>query len=75
MGKSLYSKDQTNLANKLKEAREKAKLDQKAIAKLLGKTQSYISKVESGQRRVDVIELQEFSRIYKQKLSFFVQEK
>ncbi|OGH19921.1 MAG: hypothetical protein A3D74_05060 [Candidatus Levybacteria bacterium RIFCSPHIGHO2_02_FULL_37_13] len=75
MGKSLYSKDQTNLANKLKEAREKAKLDQKAIAKLLGKTQSYISKVESGQRRVDVIELKEFSRIYKQKLSFFVQEK
>lgn len=75
MSKSIYSKDQINLASKLKEAREKAKFDQKEVAKLLGKSQSYISKVESGQRRVDVIELKEFARIYKKELNSFLREK
>ena len=75
MSKSLYSKDQVNLTDRLKKARVEAKLSQTDIAKLLGKTQSYISKVESGQRRLDVIELKEFTRIYKRNLNFFLKEK
>lgn len=75
MGKSIYSKDQVNLTNKLKKARDEAKLNQKDTAKLLGKTQSYVSKVESGQRRLDVIELKKFARIYRKGLSFFLKEK
>lgn len=75
MGKSLYSKDQVYLTEQLKVARKHAGLDQKEAAKLLNKTQSYISKIESGQRRIDVIELREIARAYKKELSFFLKEK
>jgi transcriptional regulator with XRE-family HTH domain len=37
-------------------ARASAKLSQKALADLLGKQQSYVSSVESGDKRIDVIE-------------------
>lgn len=41
----------------LKKARLEAKMLQSELAKNLGKPQSYISKVESGERCLDVIEL------------------
>lgn len=37
-------------------ARNSANLTQKDVAELLGKPQSYVSKYESGERRLDVIE-------------------
>jgi hypothetical protein len=38
----------------------------------LRRAQSYVSKCESGERRVDVIELAEFARLYGKRLDFFV---
>lgn len=72
MDKSIYSRDHKFLIEQLKKAREEAGLDQKKVAKLLSGTQSYISKIESGQRRVDIIQLKKFARIYKKDLSFFI---
>lgn len=72
MNKSLYSHDQKHLTEMLKQARKESGLDQEELAKLLGKTQSYVSKIESGQRRVDVIELKGFARIYKKSLGYFI---
>lgn len=72
MNKLIYSKDHKFLAERLKIARESAGFNQKEVAKLMGKTQSYVSKVESGQRKVDVIQLKEFSKIYEKDLNFFV---
>ena len=72
MSKSLYSNEHKRLVEKLKKARQEAGLDQKAVAKLLGKTQSYVSKIESGQRRVDVLQLKEFTKIYKKPFDYFV---
>lgn len=72
MGKTIYSKDHKFLVEKLKKARIKAGLDQGKTAELLGKTQSYISKIEAGQRRIDIVTLKEFAKIYKKNLSSFI---
>ena len=71
MSKSLYSNEQNHLVEQLKKARREVNLDQKTVAELLNKTQSYISKVESGQR-IDVIQLKEFAKIYKKDINFFI---
>jgi len=72
MSKGIYSKDHKYLVEQLKKARKEAGLDQSDVAKKLGKTQSYVSKIESGQRRIDVIQLKEFAKVYKRKLEYFI---
>ena len=65
MGKAIYSDDHKYMVEQLKKARKDVGLDQTSAAKLLGRTQSYVSKVESGQRQIDIVELKQFARIYK----------
>lgn len=72
MNKNIYSQDHKDLIEKLKQARIGCGLDQKQAAKLLGKTQSYVSKIESGQRRIDIVQLKNFARIYKKSFNFFI---
>ncbi len=72
MIKSLYSNDHKYLVEQLKKARKEIGMDQKDVAKALGKTQSYVSKIEAGQRRIDVIQLKDFAIIYKKDISFFI---
>jgi hypothetical protein len=40
-------------------------------AQVLEQPQSFLSKCESGERRVDFVELQAFARVYNIPLSFF----
>lgn len=42
------------------------------VAAKLHRPQSFVSKCESGERRVDVVELTEFARLYGKELSYFV---
>jgi len=72
MSKAIYSKDHKYTVEQLKKARQEAGLDQVDVAKLLGKTQSHVSKIEAGQRRIDIVALKEFARIYKKDPSFFI---
>ena len=72
MSKTIYSADHKKIVTLLKKARLENDLDQKTVAKSLGKTQSYISKVESGQRTIDLVELKEFARVYKKKIDYFL---
>ena len=72
MPKSIYSKDYKNVIKKLKKARVDAGLKQSDIAKKLKKPQSYISKIERGERRIDIIELKELAEIYKKDITYFV---
>ena len=72
MAKSIYSGEYKYLVARLREARQRANLTQKQVADLLGVTQSFISKVESGQYRIDVIQLSRFARLYKKKTTFFI---
>jgi len=73
MSKTIYSKEHKHIVQQLKKARKSAGLSQEEVAEILGKTQSYISKIESGQRKVDVIQLKEFAKIYKKNLDFFIE--
>jgi transcriptional regulator with XRE-family HTH domain len=59
MRKSIFSTGQEELQNLLCELREKARLTQKDVARRLGQPQSFVSKYESGERRLDLLELRE----------------
>ena len=72
MKKTLYSKEHKYLVARLRQARKDAGIDQMQVADLLDVSQSYISKIEAGQRRIDVIQLKEFAKIYKKSLNFFI---
>lgn len=72
MGKSVYSKDYQAIIKRLKNARLKSGLSQREVADILKKPQSFVSKIESGERRLDVGELKDFARIYKKDFNFFL---
>ena len=63
--------NQLQVARKLRQARESLGLSQAEVAAQLKKTQSYVSRCETGQRRVDIFELEEFAKLYNKPLSFF----
>lgn len=50
-----------------------AGLTQVQVAAALGKHQSFVSKCESGERRVDIIELLVFAELYELPLNFFIE--
>ncbi|WP_344458250.1 helix-turn-helix transcriptional regulator [Actinocorallia aurantiaca] len=62
MEKSIYSDEYQRLCALLKELRREAELTQVQVAKALGVPQSFVSKYESGERRLDVIELGHVAR-------------
>jgi transcriptional regulator with XRE-family HTH domain len=72
MSKSVYSKDYKEIIEHLKTARVEAGLSQQDVADKLNKPQSFISKIESGERRLDVGEIKKFATIYKKDISFFI---
>ena len=58
---------------RLIEARTRAGLTQQQVARALHIPQSRISRMESGERRVDITELVEFARLYRRSLTWFVE--
>lgn len=57
---------------KLRRAREQSGMTQVEVARQLRRTQAYVSKCESGDRRVDVVELKAFAKLYGKSVSYFV---
>jgi len=72
MSKSIYTKDYKEIINRLKQARIDAGLSQQAVADKFDKPQSYISKIESGERRLDVAEMKKFAVIYNKLVDYFL---
>jgi transcriptional regulator with XRE-family HTH domain len=72
MKKTIYDNEYKNFVKRLKKAREDTGLTQVQVAKKLGSTQAYISKVESCQLRVDVTQLKKFATIYKKNVNYFL---
>lgn len=63
--KALYERSYAAFTELLKEERRKAGLTQAMLAKKLRRPQSYVSKYERGDRRLDVIEFLEIARAVK----------
>jgi transcriptional regulator with XRE-family HTH domain len=57
---------------RLREARIEAGLSQREAATALGRVPSYVAKSETGERRVDVVELAQFAKVYRKALPFFL---
>jgi transcriptional regulator with XRE-family HTH domain len=72
MEKSQHTPEYEQLTRALRQARERAGLTQGEVAARLGTYASFISKCESGERRLDVLELAALCRIYKIDLITFL---
>lgn len=72
MTKSIYGNEYNKVVSNLRKARIEVGLRQEDVAQKLNKPQSYISKIERGERRIDVVELNAFARLYKKSLDYFV---
>lgn len=74
MPKSRYSIRYEKLLQALRAARKEAGLTQTQVAKHFRTHASFVSKVEAGERRIDVVELADFCRIYSIKLGAFLKQ-
>lgn len=59
-------------ASLLRRVREEAKLTQAQLAQRLGQTQSYVSKCENGEQRLDLVELEDVCKAIGLPLAEFV---
>ena len=57
MANKPWHEDQQALQTILKQIRSESELSQTGLAKLLSKPQSFVSKYESGERRLDYLEV------------------
>lgn len=60
--KSIHSAQYRALLVRMRAAREARGITQQELARRLGKPQSYVSKIEMGERRLDVVEFMHFMR-------------
>ena len=59
MSKTIYREEYRQVVRRLREARDALGLSQAALALRLGRNQQWVSLMESGSRRLDVIEFAE----------------
>lgn len=69
---TLYKKENELLTAMMREMRIAAGLTQAACAEALGKPQSFVSKVEGGSQRIDLIQLREYCNVCETSLTTFV---
>lgn len=66
--KTIYSEEYRSIVDKLTQIRKQRGHTQKDVAKMAGVSQSYISKIENYQIRMDILQLKQFTDIYQVKL-------
>jgi transcriptional regulator with XRE-family HTH domain len=70
--KTIYSKKRKFLSLRLIEARENAGLTQSQVASTKLISQSELSKIENGQRRIEFLVLLILAELYKKEITFFI---
>ncbi|HLB32500.1 MAG TPA: helix-turn-helix transcriptional regulator [Patescibacteria group bacterium] len=73
MANNIYSDEHKKITEKLRDARIEAGYTQEQVADKLGKPQSYVSKSEAGERRLDITELKKFAELYKKSIEYFME--
>jgi transcriptional regulator with XRE-family HTH domain len=73
MDKTISSPEQVTFCKLLKQVRRGAGLNQVDLAQRLGEPQSFVSRCETGQQRLDVLELRQVCRALGIPLSEFTQ--
>ena len=71
---SAQSREYRRFLERLRAARLEMEMTQEDVARKLRVDQSWVSKVERGVRRLDVIELARFARLYRKPARYFVPE-
>ena len=74
MEKSIYTREYRAVNRVLKRAREAAELTQVELAEALGQSQSFVSKCERGERRLDIIQLRTVCKTLDITLAEFVDQ-
>jgi transcriptional regulator with XRE-family HTH domain len=74
MPKSIHRPEYELLRNLIRETRTQAGVTQESLSDQLGRTQSFISDIERGVRRIDAIELRDVCRLLDTDLPSFVGE-
>jgi transcriptional regulator with XRE-family HTH domain len=64
MRKSRYTKRYDQLLAALRQARKNSGLTQTQVGRKFGAHASFVSKIESGERRIDVVELADLCHVY-----------
>ncbi len=72
MNKTITTKEYARFIAKLKKARHELGLKQIDVAKKIKRPQSYISRVESGEYRLDIMEVKRFAKLYKKDINYFL---
>jgi transcriptional regulator with XRE-family HTH domain len=72
--KSTFNNDYAVMLKLLIEIRQRKKLTQTDLAERLGETQSFVSKCERGERRLDLVQLRVFCKALGTTLLAFVTE-
>lgn len=66
--------DRKTLGERLREAREYLGFSQEEVATFLGVPRSALSLIETGQRKVDALELKKLAGLYKRPVGYFTGE-
>ena len=73
-GDRAYQRAYQAFLKRLVQARHDACLLQEEVSKQLGKSRTFLSKCELGERRLDVIELQQIAKLYGKTITHFLGE-
>jgi len=71
MVKSIRTKEYKDFAERLRKARIETGFTQVEVAKKLKRPQSYVSKAEAGEQRLDIVEIKKFANLYKKDINYF----
>jgi transcriptional regulator with XRE-family HTH domain len=69
---AVHTPEYQHLLKRLRQARLTRGLTQDQVAKALRRHQSYVTKCELGERRLDPIDLARFAKLYRKPVTFFL---